>query len=113
MLVTVHCKFGLGRTHPEPWLDINIIVYTINICISMVNDIVFYIPHKRTASQYIQCKGCGFVQPFVLTKATVSTIMHNIETNTGNHKTKNYAFKDSPESGWCKKYEVDIKKHKS
>jgi hypothetical protein len=40
--------------HPQPGLCVYIIIHPINVCISVMNDIMLHIPHKTITTQDIQ-----------------------------------------------------------
>ena len=46
MLVAMHFIVFLGFTKSEKGFGIYIVVYTVNICVSMMNDIVLGLPHE-------------------------------------------------------------------
>ena len=76
-------KFRLGRAHPHPRLNIDIIINPIYVCIGMMNDIMFYIPHKGTATEKIQGKGGNIVNPFVFTETSMGAIVHDVKAYPG------------------------------
>ena len=87
MLVFVNLIFLLGFTHAQHRFNFNVVVYTINVGIGMVNDVVFVVPHDTAGSQCIYRESCNFIPKFTLTKTTVSAIMHNVKANSSSKPT--------------------------
>ncbi len=92
MLVSVHPVFLLRFAHPHPGLDIDIIIYPINIRVSMMNDIVLHVPHKAVTSQYIQGKRSKVVYPFAIAETSMSAVVHHVEANGRNDTTHQHTF---------------------
>src|SRR3984885_11713981 len=80
VLVGVHPVFFPALPHPHPGLNIDIVIHPGHIGISMVNNIMFYIPHKTVAAEDVQGESRKMVHPFVFGKAAMRTVMHDIKT---------------------------------
>ena len=107
----MHCQPWLCAAHSKPGLNVNIVVNTINICVCMVNDIVFYVPHEAASAQYIQGKSSDIVHPFVLAETAMRAVVHYIEADRGYHATQYNTFEQGHPNGGFKEYEVNIHCH--
>src|ERR1700688_5072932 len=103
MLVFVQLIFFLSGTHAHPRLNVDIIIYTINIGKCMMNDIMFHIPHKTIATENVKRKRCEMIYPLVFAKAPMGAIMHYIKTDRCNYTTEQHTFEDREKSIWRKK----------
>src|SRR5687768_11997063 len=113
MLVLMQCVFFLRGAHTHPWLDVDIIIYSVDISICVMDNVVLHVPHKAVSTEYVQRKCRKMVHEFVFAKTSVSTIVHYIETDRGNNSTQQNAFKNSPYRSRSKEYKMDINKKKT
>ncbi len=68
MLVFMQFVFFLCGAHTHPWLDINIIINTIDIGICVMNNIMFYVPHKAASSNKFSEKAANTLTGLCLLK---------------------------------------------
>jgi hypothetical protein len=72
VLVFVHFILLLSAAHPHPWLNIDIIVYTIYIGKGVMNHIMLHVPHKAVSTQDIQRECRDNIHPFVLAETAMA-----------------------------------------
>src|SRR5258708_106961 len=64
VLVSVHFQSFLIAAHSHEGLYIDIIIYTVNICIGMVNKIMFVVPDKTVPTQNTERQGGHLIDQF-------------------------------------------------
>ena len=110
MLVFMHFVFFLGFAHPHPGLNIDVVIYPVHVGIGVVDHIVFHIPHKAVAPQYIQRERRKAIDPFVPRKTAMRSVMHHIEPDGSCQSPQQYAFHDRPKRRRSEKYQMHVDK---
>ncbi len=108
MLKAVGTVALLAGRHAHPGLNVEVVVYPLNIGIHMVHRIVLGIPHVAAAPHHVEGEGCETVEPRVLAEAAVSTVVHHIEADEGNDAAHKHALQHSPGKGRCEKHQVRV-----
>ena len=109
----MHLVALLRFAHAHPGLNIDVVIDTVDIGKSMMDDIVFLVPHKTVPTQDIQGKSSEVIDPFIFGKAAMRPVMHHIETDSGNDPTKQDTLQYRPKDRRGEKYQVDIDKNKT
>ena len=113
MLVFVKPVFFLCFAHAHPGLDIDIVIDPVHIRKSMMDHIVFHVPHEAVTSQYIERKSGKMIYPFVFGETAMRPVMHHIESDGCDHASQEHAFQYGPKSAGGKKNEVDVYQHET
>jgi hypothetical protein len=58
------------------------VVFTIDIGVGVMSDVVFYLPEVYVSSQQVERIGQYIVHAFIVRKGVMSGIMHSIHNNT-------------------------------
>jgi hypothetical protein len=77
----VHGLPGLGSALTHERHVVDIVIDTVNIGISMMNNIVFQFPEKCVAAKEIMCQSEDLIDPSARRKTPVTCIMHDIESD--------------------------------
>src|SRR6185437_1443480 len=79
LLVFMQSQFLLCGCEPKPWACLNVIIYAVNVSVSMMDNVVLHIPHNGAASQEIE-RGAGrFIHKLIFTEATMRSIVHYVK----------------------------------
>jgi hypothetical protein len=70
--------------------NLYIVVFTIDIGVGVMSDVVFYLPEVYVSSQQVERIGQYIVHAFIVRKGVMSGIMHNIETDGCKIYSKQY-----------------------
>lgn len=69
-------------------LNVDIRIKALNVCVGMVINVVLNLPVVSGSSQHVKKMGGNFINQVVPGKALVPAIMHNIEPDQCEIKTK-------------------------
>src|ERR1700722_9709868 len=112
MLVLVHLILFLRLAHPHPGLNVDIIIHAIDVGESMVDDIVFHIPHKTIPAEYIERKCSKMIYPFIFTETAMRAIVHHIESNSCNYAAQQHTFGNGKKNARSEKNKMYINEGK-
>ena len=110
MLVFVKPVFFLCFAHAHPGLDIDIVIDPVHIRKSMMDHIVFHVPHEAVTSQYIERKSGKMIYPFVFGETAMRPVMHHIKADSGHYTAQKHAFQYGPKGIGGEKDQMDINK---
>ena len=92
MLEAVQEIFFLCAAHAQHGFDLDIIVYTIDVGVGMVYDIVLVVPDDGAGAEGIHGEGGDVVPEFAVAERSVAAVVHDVEADGSGKSTHDDAF---------------------
>ena len=96
MLKSVKPVAGLVLVQSHQGSDVDVRIVAFDVCVRMMVNVVFYLPYVCIAPEHIECVGGNRVQPGMLRKTLVPSLVHYVEPDHSEVKAKYDAQQNCP-----------------